>query len=277
MKEPKDENTSIFDDSVDKHSPKYPVLTLEKAIEIIDFLKINAGESGISLVDICQGLAMKKSSVHRILDTLYSYDYVEKNSTGSRYKLSWELYNIGNTVPKQHSLSAEQCVPILTCLCEKHIESFSIGIQDGAFVSVAFNVEPNISLKASSYIGEKLPIYATSKGKLLLSQLGDSKIYDFFRENKIVSFTGSTITTPGKMLNELFDVRENGFAVDKEEHCDGLSCIAVPIKNFEGKIIAALGASGPTQRILPKIENGIKHDLFEASKSISLKLGYKEK
>ncbi|WP_352400468.1 IclR family transcriptional regulator [Anaerotignum sp.] len=277
MKEHENGQNTTFDDSLNKHSPKYPVLTLEKAIEIIDFLKKNAGESGVSLVEICQGLEMKKSSVHRILDTLYSYDYVEKNSSGSKYKLSWELYNIGNTVPKQHSLSSEQCVPILNCLCEKHIESFSIGIRDGAFVTVAFNVEPNISLKASSHIGEKLPIYATSKGKLILSQLSDSKIYDFFRENKIEAFTGSTITTPGKMLNELFDIRENGFALDKEEHCEGLSCIAVPIRNFEGKIIASLSASGPTQRILPKIENGIKQDLLEASKSISSKLGYKEK
>lgn len=269
------ENKKILEKS-NQYIPKYPVLTLGKALEIINYIKSNAGQDGLNLSEICVGLGMKKSSVHRILDTLYAFDYVEKNAGGNRYKLSWELYNIGNTVPKQHSLSADECVPVMTQLCKKYTESFTIGVLDKDHVVVTYSVEPNISLKASSSIGEQLPLYATGKGKLFLSQLADNKIYDFYRENRIESFTSSTIITPGKMLNELYDIRENGYSLDKEEHCEGLSCIAMPIMNFEKKIVASISASGPTQRIIPKIDTGLREDLAEACMAISKRLGYKE-
>ncbi len=270
----KNKLTELNEDSL-KYTPKYPVLTLEKSLEIIKFFKENAGTKGLSLTEICEGLDMKKSSVHRILDTLYAFDYVEKSSGGNRYKLGWELYNIGNAVPLQHSLSHKDCVPIMNELCKIYSESFTIGVQDNNMAIVTYSVEPNISLKASSQIGEKHPLYATAKGKLFLSQYPDNKIYDFYRENKIETFTNNTITTPGKMLNELYDVRENDYAFDREEHCEGLSCISMPIRNFENKMIATISASGPSQRILPKIDSGLKEDLEKAGLAISAKLGYK--
>lgn len=70
---------------------KYPVLTLEKALDIINYFKEHSSEDGISLSEICQKLDMKKSSVHRILNTLYEYNYVEKTLSGNKYKLSWSF------------------------------------------------------------------------------------------------------------------------------------------------------------------------------------------
>lgn len=256
---------------------KYPVLTLEKALDIIKYFKEHSSDDGISLSEICHNLDMKKSSVHRILNTLYEYNYVEKTITGNKYKLSWELYYIGNTVPSKRKLSSGECLPLMNELCDKYVESINMSVPVDNVATVVYSVEPNIVLKATNTIGDKQPLYCTAKGKLFLSQLPENKIYDYYRENKIEYFTPTTITSPGKMLNELYDIRECGYAMDREEHFEGLTCISMPIKNFENKIVAALSCSGPTQRMLQKLDNNsqLKKDLKEACYKLSCHMGYK--
>ena len=268
------EETNQKDDS---RKAKYPVLTLEKALDIINFFKEHPGSDGVTLSEICSNLNMKKSSVHRILNTLYQYNYVEKTLSGNKYKLSWELYYIGNTVPQKRSLSPGECMPIMDALCEKYKESINMSVLEDNAAIVIYTSEPNIVLKATNSIGERQPLYATAKGKLFLSQMSDKKIYDYYRENKIETFTPTTIITPGKMLNELYDIRQCGYSMDREEHCEGLTCISMPIKNFENKIVATLSCSGPTQRILAKLDSSgtLKADLAQACQKLSEHMGYR--
>ena len=281
MNEEKDETMIQLSEQEAEESTrkaKYPVLTLEKALDIINYFKEHSSEDGISLSEICQKLNMKKSSVHRILNTLYEYNYVEKTLSGNKYKLSWELYYIGNTVPLKRNLSPGECIPLMNELCDKYIESINMSIIEDNEAIVIYNSEPNIVLKATNTIGDRQPLYCTAKGKLYLSQMPEKKIYDYYRENKIETFTPNTIITPGKMLNELYDIRQCGYAMDREEHCDGLTCISMPIKNFQNKIVATLSCSGPTHRILSKLEsNGnLKADLKEACRKLSQHMGYTE-
>lgn len=281
MNEEKDETMVQLSEQEAEESTrkaKYPVLTLEKALDIINYFKEHSSEDGISLSEICQKLNMKKSSVHRILNTLYEYNYVEKTLSGNKYKLSWELYYIGNTVPLKRNLSPGECIPLMNELCDKYVESINMSIIEDNEAIVIYNSEPNIVLKATNTIGDKQPLYCTAKGKLYLSQMPEKKIYDYYRENKIETFTPNTIITPGKMLNELYDIRQCGYAMDREEHCDGLTCISMPIKNFQNKIVATLSCSGPTHRILSKLEaNGnLKADLKEACRKLSQHMGYTE-
>lgn len=260
--------------SSEKYVPKYPVLTLEKALDILTHIQKNAGTEGVGISELCRDLGIKKSSAHRILDTLYARNYVEKNNHNNKYKLGWALHQMGNDVPEQHSLSEDLCAPILEELCGKYQESFSIGIYENNHVVTAFIAEPDISQKASFFQGEKLPLYATSKGKLFLSQMSENKIYDFYREFKVIPYTTTTLATPRKMLLELQQISVQGYATDCEEHCEGFSCISFPIRNHAGDVIAGFSASGPTERILPKMETGLKEDLLRASKYISNKMGY---
>lgn len=260
-----------------EHKAKYPVLTLEKALDIINYFKEHSTEEGISLSEICQKLNMKKSSVHRILNTLYEYNYVEKTLSGNKYKLSWELYYIGNTVPLKRSLSPGECMPIINELCDKYAESINMSVLNDNYAVVIYCAEPNVGVKISNSIGDRQPLYATAKGKLFLSQMPEKKIYDYYRENKIETFTPNTIITPGKMLNELYDIRECGYAMDREEHFIGITCISMPIRNFENKIVATLSCSGLTHRILEKLEgeSQLKKDLREACNKLSCHMGYK--
>ena len=84
--------------------PKYPVKTVTKAIEIINYLAQDTGNRGIGVSELSRVLGMGKSTVHRLLDTLSFYGYVEQDGETNQYRLGWELYKIGQVVPQQNQL-----------------------------------------------------------------------------------------------------------------------------------------------------------------------------
>ena len=97
-----------------EYVPKYPVQTLGKALDIIEFLKSNTCAEGMSISEISRGLSMAKSGVHRLLDTLMAYGYVEKVENAlTTYRLGWGLYDAGSAVPKQHTLNGANYLPLL--------------------------------------------------------------------------------------------------------------------------------------------------------------------
>lgn len=259
-----------------EHVNKYPVLTLEKALDIINYFKHNESSDGISLTEISQDLDMKKSSVHRILNTLLEYNYIEKIPGSKRFRLSWELYYIGNTVPQRRSLSPSVCQPVIRRLCNKYNESINMSILSTDEAVVIYCAEPSTGVKLSNTIGDRQPLYATAKGKLFLSQMSEKEVFDYYRNHKIERYTDYTIVTPGRMLNEIDDIRHEGYAMDREEHFLGITCTSFPIRNYDNRIIATLSCSGITQNIrqLMSDESGLKQDLLAACAELSQHMGY---
>ena len=84
--------------------PKYPVQTLMKALELLNYLAKNTGNLGAGISELSEALGLGKSTVHRLLDTLQYYGYIEKSSETNRYRLGWELYKTGQAVPAQNQL-----------------------------------------------------------------------------------------------------------------------------------------------------------------------------
>lgn len=92
--------------------PKYPVQTVMKAIEIINLLAKEGGSQGLGISEFSKELEMGKSTVHRLLDTLQFYGYIEKDEESSRYRLGWELYKIGQRdPPAEPALQPEPQLP----------------------------------------------------------------------------------------------------------------------------------------------------------------------
>ena len=255
---------------------KYPVLTLEKALEIINYFKTHENDDGISLTEISTNLDMKKSSVHRILNTLLEYNYIEKIPGGKKFRLSWELYYIGNTIPQRRNLSPSLCLPIIKRLCNKYNESINMSILSGDEAVVIYCAEPAIGVKISNAIGDRQPLYATAKGKLFLSQMSENEIFNYYNKHEIERYTPYTIVTPGKMLNEIADITSVGYAMDREEHFLGITCVSFPVRNYDNRIIATLSCSGITQSITSMMSDvsELKQDLIDACNELSLHMGY---
>ena len=120
-------------------------------------------------------------------------------------------------------------------------------------------------------------MHATSLGKVLLSEMEPEMVEAIFRspDKSLKSFTPNTITTFDNLHIELRKVREQGFAIDNEEYNNGLFCIAMPVKNYEKQIVAAVSISGPSFRLNFSKIMEIRDELALASKKMSDCLGCK--
>lgn len=249
-------------------SNKYPVQTLEKALEIIEVMK-TAPANGIRIIDLSQKLNMGKSTVHRILNSLVTYGYAEKCPDNKRYRLGWKLFEIGSTIPRQRNLNNID-MNILSELCEKYEETVNLGIRIHDKVAIIAKVDPQQApFRAGPYLGEHEPLHATALGKVLISELDEEELKQIFKSPELTKYTNNTINSLKKLREALEQVREQGYAVDEEELCQGISCVAMPIYNYERNIVAALSISGPSFRFNYNKINKIGRDQKKACETIS--------
>ncbi len=252
------------------HIPKYPVQTLEKSLDIIDLLSKNGARHPLGISDISRSLGLGKSTVHRILDTLVAAKYIEKCPRG--YRLGWRLFEIGNKVPLQHDLYSFD-YEILQDLCDEFCEAVNFGVRDEKDVVIVSKVDPETRLKVNRQIGTREPLHATSLGKVLISELPDEEINKLLGSTTFEAYTPGTITTLDGLKVELEKVRAQGFAIDNEELFHGLVCIAMPIRDYNNKIVAALSVSGPSFRMNFSKLTSVKTKLQQVSNELSNYMG----
>jgi IclR family transcriptional regulator, KDG regulon repressor len=256
---------------LETYNPKYPVQTLEKALEVIELLALGRGQ-GLGITELSRALGMGKSTVHRILDTLVARGYVDKDEVKSSYRLTWKIYELGNSVPYQRNFGNLD-MEILNELCNRFQESVNLGVRSDNDVVIIAMAQPQTALKVNKLIGDREPLHATALGKVLISELDPIEIRNLFESKELESCTPMTITDINTLMVELQKVREQGFAVDNQEYNLGLTCIAMPIRDFNHKIIAALSISGPSFRVdLRKILE-VTQELSLASKKLSEFMG----
>lgn len=258
-----------------KHVPKYPVQTLGKALDILEYIKNNPSSEGISLTEISSALNIGKSGVHRLLDTLMAYDFVEKiNGVSPAYRLGWGLFNAGNAVPKQHTLNGANYVPTIEKLCNTFFETTNLGILNNYEAIIICKMEPARMLRTNTQVGEREPIYSTALGKLFMSDMPEKDIDNYLERTTLKKLASNTITERHKLLEALEKVRQQDFAVDNEEFVDGMICLAMPIRDFTGHIVAGISISGPSKRMTKEKIGEISPVLRQACLGISQFLGY---
>lgn len=256
------------------HVPKYPVQTLQKAVEILLCIKESDSIEGMTIAELSEKLDMGKSVVHRILDTLYAYRFVEKTEKTGTYRLGWGIYEIAQSVPAQHSLSENIYRKVMERLCNQFQETVNLGIYNNGEVVIICKVEPDRRVRSNIEIGEREPLYATALGKQFLASFTKNKMQEYFTSIKWTKLTEHTIIDLSQMYEELKKVRMQGYSIDNKEYSEDLICIAAPIYDFENKIVAAMSISVPESRYTPSRAEEIIVALKEAAMEVSSFLGY---
>lgn len=255
--------------------PKYPVQTVMKAIEIINLLAKEGGSRGLGISEFSKELEMGKSTVHRLLDTLQFYGYIERDEVSSRYRLGWELYKIGQRIPQQNQLFNLNPSYLME-LSRRTQETVNMGILKRSETVLISKIEGSRdALRVSVNPGEYESIHATGLGKMMISEMSDAQIREMLSgKQSLAAYTSHTITDVDALLAEEKTIRQQGFAVDAEEYCIGLYCIAMPIRDYTEKIIAAVSVSTPTVRMNEEKKALILDALGKCSRDISKALGY---
>jgi DNA-binding IclR family transcriptional regulator len=134
-------------------------------------------------------------------------------------------------------------------------------------------------IKIFARIGSRGPIHCTGAGKAMLADYTDREFDRFYNiKAPLQSYTVNTMVDPQKLKEEMLLIRHNGYALDNGELEDGVRCVAVPVRNFENKVIAAVSVSGPDTRLTDDfIHDSLIPEVQAASAKISERLGFRSR
>lgn len=246
--------------------------SVEKVFQIIEIMAENRGS--MRLQDISTKITLPNSTVLRFLNTLLKFNYVSQNPETLKYSLTMKFCRIGNLVSSQFSIR-DVVRPYMLELSEKCGESACLAIEEDMMVMYIDVVEgPDSVLRVMQRIGKKALLHCTGVGKILLLNYNTDKIDRLICEKGLPAFTENTITEREKLITELDKVKAYGYSLDNEECELGARCIAVPISDFSGRVIASLSLTGPVSRMTEEKIDRIKGIIMETSKEISYKLAF---
>lgn len=249
------------------------VQSLDRALNILEAMA-DVSQS-MHLRELASKVGLNPSTVHRLLATLQKHDFVEQDER-SCYKLGMKLYTIGKAATYALDIN-ELARPIMQDLLDRYNETVNLAILDHGEVVYVDQLESNniVIVRMFARVGNRGPAYCTGSGKVLLAGLNEDELNKYLNNTELQAFTGNTITDPTILIAELEKVKRNDYALDLGERDDGVGCVAAPVKNREGKTVAALSVSGPSMRMTPSfLDNQLAPVLKDCARQISLKLGY---
>src|SRR5665648_501292 len=257
-----------------KASPNYPIKVLDKTFSILDILLQHG--STMHMTEIAEKLGLYPSTIHRILDTLRHWGYVEQDSHTQKYRLGLKALELG--MAKLHQMDlVREAAPCLKELVNQCNETVHLGALDGGEVLYLAKEESSQTIRMISYVGKRAPLHCTALGKVLLAYLSAEERKKILGEKVLLRLTENTITDKRELEKELDKIREQGFALDREENEKDVRCVASPIRNYQGEVIAAISISSPIFRIDINPQNNLNEVLIKTSEKISKKLGYNSK
>lgn len=250
------------------------VKSVSRALAILDLL--GKHPAGLGVTEIAREMKIAKSTVHRLLTSLASESFVEKDDRTQLYKLGLKLLHLGNAVAQSLDIRAV-AQPFLQELVRKTNETIHLAIYDRGEIVYIEKLDGGAGiLRMYSQVGLRAPAHCTGLGKAILSQKSVDEIQELIDSKGLQKFTDRTITSMEQLIKELKIAKENGFAIDDEEHERGIRCAAAPIFDYQQKVVAAVSVAGPTTRISGEDLKKLCEQVKEVARAISRKMGMYE-
>jgi len=233
------------------------------------------GKTSYRISELARQLGLDRSTTYRLLLSLEKCGLVEKHEKTGEYSLGMAAFEIGNTYLKQMDF-IQASKPIMVELAARVQETVHLAVLSGTEIVYVDKVDSPRALGIMSKIGQRGHLHSTALGKVLLAFLPEPELSRMMREIKLKSFTANTISSKTKLMDELRKIRKKGYAFDFKEAEQDVECIAAPIRDHLGNVIAALSISGPQKKINSPKENHFVSEVVKAAAFISSKLGHAE-
>jgi len=243
------------------------IQVIERMMSLLDALA--ASPEPASLKQLAQSAALHPSTAHRILAAMTNARFVERQDAGN-YRLGIRLLELGSLVKSRINLR-EVALPFMQELHEKIGEAINLGTRhDDDIVYLERTSSGRALVRVVYLVGGRAPLHLTSLGKLFLAAEAPQKVRDYAKRTGLPGKTPHSLTTLAMLEKELDKVRRHDIAYDDEEAELGLKCVAAPIRDDEGHIVAALSVSAPADRHDPDWARQVK----ETADAVSHTLGY---
>ena len=250
----------------------YTVKSLVKALNILEVLADE--EPPYTLTQLSRRLHLHVSTVHRLLVNLVRHGFVEEDRLSGGYQLSYRVLRMGLRILDRLDFR-RVAQPLLRDLNLRTQETVHLAIlqQLGTIFIEKFDSPQPVGLEAR--LGRVMPLHCTGVGKTLLAYQGEDQLNQISQSPGLTRLTAHTITGLPQLRRELERIRAQGYALDQEEAVEGLRCVAGPVFDHTGEIVAAFSVAGPAMRLTPARTPEIAQLVRETAQQISYRLGYR--
>ena len=245
---------------------------MSAVMRTISILEALSEVEGINLENLSRTTELPKATLLRFLSTLISLGYVHRDGA-DMYHLTLKMFSVGSRSLKHMDL-INTAKPFAKKLCQDLGETVHMGILEGDNAVYVLKEESSYTLRMYSRVGKVIPLYCTAIGKIFLSDMTEKELEDYFRTNPLKPFTPKSIRTHHALKEELERTRKRGWAIDDEEHEENVFCIGAPVRDYTGKIIAAMSVSWPMFRFNQESFLETAEKIKETTSELSKVLGY---
>jgi IclR family KDG regulon transcriptional repressor len=250
----------------------YSIQALQRGTKVLDAL-LDA-RAPLSLEQICAYTELPKSTAFRIIVNLLQGHYLVETEEG--YWLGLKMLRFGALVEEKLDLM-QQARPFLTQLRDQVNETIHLAVLDDDLRVVyveKLSTQHAVGLMMSR-IGITAPMHCTALGRAMAAFRPDTEVCRWIRTHGLKAFTNTTIIEQDAFLQELREIRSRGYAVDNGEFEASVRCVAAPIRDRTGRVIAAVSISGPDTRMpVPLIGSSMAMQVVNTAQLISEALGY---
>lgn len=242
------------------------VQSVERTFRIIELLCKN-GACGVT--ELSAASSLNKTTVFRLLSTLLTLGYAEKDAATEKYSLTLKFLKLSSNLLTGIDIRR---------YAKEHLEQ--IAAATGETVHLVERCENEIiyidkfdsaqnSVRMVSRVGLSLPMIYTAVGKSIMARLSENEAEKIWKSTEIVKKTEKTVVSYGKFLSELEDVRKNGYATDLEENEKGVCCVAAAVADVYGEYRYAFSVSAPASRMNEEKLKTVGKLVVETAKRIS--------
>jgi IclR family acetate operon transcriptional repressor len=253
----------------EKMAPDYSIAVLDRALDVLEALA--DGTEALGVTELARRVGATKSAAYRILANLERRGYVTKDPTTARYSLGTRLAYLG-----QRSLGTfdlrQVARPVLDDLNRRFQETVNLGVLDGDEVVYIDMIESHHGLRMAARVGARDFVHSTALGKAMLAFLSPEAIQRRL-QRPLPPRTAHTITDPALLAAELDRVRARGVAEDHAENELGARCVAAPIFDHAGSVIAAISLSSPESRLDDRRAAEVATAIQAAAQEITRRIG----
>jgi DNA-binding IclR family transcriptional regulator len=246
-----------------------PIQSVDRAAAILEILARD-GEAGVT--EVARELGVHKSTASRLLAALDRRELVTQDAVRGRFRLGAGIVRLAGAAARGLDL-VQESRPVCRALALQVGETVNIAILSGRDALYLDQVAGPAALSPHNWAGQRIPLHATSDGKVLLAYLPADEVAGHL-DPPLRRFTDHTITTVAALADVLAEARRRGYATAVGELEEGLTAVAAPIRNAEGRVIASVSASGPGFRIRAERVDALAGAVRRAAGDISRRLGW---
>ncbi|WP_299694263.1 DNA-binding transcriptional regulator KdgR [uncultured Vibrio sp.] len=246
---------------------------VSSVLKVFNILEALGKQKEIGVSDLSQRLMMSKATTYRFLQTMKMLGYVSQQGEADKYSLTLKMFELGSK-----SLEWVDMITIaekeMRVISEETNETIHLGALDHGSIIYVHKIDSSFALRMHSRVGRRNPLHTTAIGKVLLAERDEEFVRTQLADAEFVKTTKNTLANVEQLIDQLKTVKLQHFGEDNEEQEPGLRCIAAPVYDRFGTVIAGVSISFPTIRFDEEKKARYVELLHCAGRNISKQLGF---